>query len=74
MVADSRISPVAGLDSSLMQLRRRTLAQGWIQRLTSIWALGIALICLAHDASCATRNVKDLEHTGVSLVDPWATP
>lgn len=44
MVADSRISPVAGLDSSLMQVRRRTLAQGWIQRLTSIWALGIAFV------------------------------
>lgn len=44
MVADSRISPVAGLDSTLMQVRRRTLAQGWIQRLTSTWALGIAFV------------------------------
>lgn len=44
MVADPRISPVAGLDSSLIQVRRRTLAQGWIQRLTSIWALGIAFV------------------------------
>lgn len=26
------------------QVRRRTLAQGWIQRLTSIWALGIAFV------------------------------
>lgn len=34
----------------------------------------IAAICLAHDASCATRNVKDFEHTGVTLVDPWAAP
>lgn len=32
----------------------------------------IAAICLAHDATCATRNVKDLEHTGVVLVDPWS--
>ncbi|GAA1153364.1 type II toxin-antitoxin system VapC family toxin [Ornithinicoccus hortensis] len=31
----------------------------------------IAAICLAHDARCATRNVKDFEHTGVTLVDPW---
>ena len=33
----------------------------------------IAAICLAHGATCATRNVKDFEHTGVELVDPWKT-
>jgi predicted nucleic acid-binding protein len=32
----------------------------------------IAAICLVHDATCATRNVKDFVHTGVSLFDPWA--
>lgn len=31
----------------------------------------IAAICLAHGATCATRNVKDFQHTGVELVDPW---
>lgn len=31
----------------------------------------IAAICLAHGAACATRNVKDFQHTGVKLVDPW---
>ena len=31
----------------------------------------IAAICLAHDATCATRNVKDFEHTGVALTNPW---
>ena len=31
----------------------------------------IAAICLAHGAVCATRNVKDFQHTGVELVDPW---
>lgn len=31
----------------------------------------IAAICLAHGATCATRNVKDFVHTGVELVDPW---
>ncbi|OYN87639.1 type II toxin-antitoxin system VapC family toxin [Parenemella sanctibonifatiensis] len=31
----------------------------------------IAAICLAHGATCATRNVKDFRHTGVELVDPW---
>lgn len=30
-----------------------------------------AAICLAHGATCATRNVKDFQHTGVELVDPW---
>lgn len=31
----------------------------------------IAAICLAHGATCATRNVKDFLHIGVELVDPW---
>lgn len=31
----------------------------------------IAAICLTHEATCATRNVKDFQHTGVELVDPW---
>ncbi|MBU8577954.1 type II toxin-antitoxin system VapC family toxin [Brevibacterium luteolum] len=31
----------------------------------------IAAICLAHGATCATRNVKDFQHTGVELVGPW---
>lgn len=31
----------------------------------------IAAICLAHGATCATRNVKDFHHAGVELVDPW---
>lgn len=34
----------------------------------------IAAICLAHDATCATRNVKDFARTGVELIDPWAGP
>ena len=34
----------------------------------------IAAICLAHDAACATRNMKDFAHTGVELIDPWAEP
>ena len=31
----------------------------------------IAAICLAHGATCATRNAKDFAHTGVELIDPW---
>lgn len=31
----------------------------------------IAAICLAHSATCATRNVKDFVHTGVELFNPW---
>lgn len=31
----------------------------------------IAAICLAHDATCATRNVKDFAETGVPLLNPW---
>jgi len=31
----------------------------------------IAAICRAHDATLATRNIKDFRDTGVSMVDPW---
>ena len=31
----------------------------------------IASICKSHDAICATRNVKDFQHTGVQLINPW---
>ena len=31
----------------------------------------IAAICRAHDATCATRNVKDFEHAGVAVLNPW---
>jgi len=34
----------------------------------------IAAICLAHNATCATRNVKDFAHTGVQLFNPWDPP
>ncbi|KQV07523.1 type II toxin-antitoxin system VapC family toxin [Leifsonia sp. Root112D2] len=32
----------------------------------------IAAICLAHDATCATRDVRDFSHTEVDLLDPWS--
>lgn len=31
----------------------------------------IAAICRSREAACATRNIKDFVHTGVSLIDPW---
>lgn len=31
----------------------------------------IAAICRAYQAVCATRNIKDFEHTGIELVNPW---
>lgn len=31
----------------------------------------IAAICRVHGATCATRNGKDFEGTGVKLVNPW---
>ncbi len=33
--------------------------------------LQIAAQALAHDATVATRNVKDFEWTGVKLINPW---
>jgi predicted nucleic acid-binding protein len=31
----------------------------------------IASICRRHQATLATRNVKDFQHTGVDVIDPW---
>lgn len=31
----------------------------------------IAAICVSHRAPLATRNTKDFQETGVSLIDPW---
>ena len=31
----------------------------------------IAATCLVHEATLATRNVKDFEGLGVELLDPW---
>jgi toxin FitB len=31
----------------------------------------IAAICRCRGATLATRNVRDFEHTGVELLDPW---
>ncbi|MBI5310867.1 MAG: type II toxin-antitoxin system VapC family toxin [Actinobacteria bacterium] len=33
----------------------------------------IAAICVAHDASLASRNVKDFVGSVESVIDPWAT-
>ena len=32
----------------------------------------IAAICRRHAATLSTRNVKDFEQTGVSVIDPWS--
>lgn len=32
----------------------------------------IAAICRVNGATCATRNVKDFEVTGIELVNPWS--
>jgi hypothetical protein len=34
----------------------------------------IASICLTHQASFATRNTKDFEGLGLTLVNPWLVP
>lgn len=31
----------------------------------------IAAICRTHHATLATRNVRDFQHTGIELVNPW---
>ncbi len=34
----------------------------------------IASICQAHDATLATRNLKDFQDTGIDVIDPWQAP
>jgi predicted nucleic acid-binding protein len=31
----------------------------------------IAAICAIHNATLATRNGKDFEHSGITIIDPW---
>jgi predicted nucleic acid-binding protein len=33
----------------------------------------IASICRIHDATLATRNVKDFSRTGIDVINPWQT-
>ena len=33
----------------------------------------IAAICRAHQAYLSTRNTSDLDHLGLTLIDPWTT-
>jgi predicted nucleic acid-binding protein len=37
----------------------------------SILDAQIAAICRARGAELATRNVKDFEHLGLTVIDPW---
>ena len=34
----------------------------------------IAAICCSHDASLATRNVRDFDAAGLTVLDPWTAP
>lgn len=51
------------------RLRARQESVG---RPVSVEDVMIAAICLAGGHSLATRNVRDFEHAGIELHDPWA--
>ncbi|MFL6111637.1 MAG: type II toxin-antitoxin system VapC family toxin [Catenulispora sp.] len=38
----------------------------------SVFDAQIAAVCQARSATLATRNAKDFEDTGVTVVDPWS--
>jgi predicted nucleic acid-binding protein len=42
-----------------------------IGRPISVFDAQIAAVCQARSATLATRNVKDFEGTGVTVIDPW---
>lgn len=75
---DAAIEPFRGTrsilafdDASAAHYARILLAREAAGRPISTADAQIAAICLAHSATCATRNVKDFAHTGVDLLDPW---
>jgi len=39
----------------------------------SVFDAQIAAICMAHSAELVTRNIKDFEDTGLTIIDPWGT-
>jgi toxin FitB len=48
-----------------------TARRGALGRPISQFDAMIASICLSHGAVLATRNVRDFEHCGLPLIDPW---
>lgn len=55
----------ARIQGTLLALRERS------GQPLSIADAQIAAICRVHDATLATRNVRDFVGTGVDVVDPW---
>ncbi|MFT4029708.1 MAG: PIN domain-containing protein [Protaetiibacter sp.] len=41
-------------------------------RVISVPDAQIAAVCLVHDATLATRNVRDFAGCGIRVVNPWA--
>lgn len=68
-----------GWAASMLMLDATSAQRAAVARAAAIKATGycdvpdalIAGIALARGASVATRNIKDFNHFGVSLVDPW---
>lgn len=58
---------------SAIQFAKVAVRRERIGRRTEVPDALIAAICRAHDATLATRNIKDFEETGVELVNPWYT-
>jgi predicted nucleic acid-binding protein len=60
----------AGLQTSLRFFALRRKEIGRPVEMRDIMISGIAL---AHGARLATRNIRDFEHSGLDIVNPWET-
>jgi toxin FitB len=59
--------------SAVLAERARTLGLGLHQIPAKVLDLQIGGIALAYGMQFATRNVKDFEGAGLSLINPWAS-
>lgn len=48
-----------------------SVSRAFGSRPISIFDAQIAAICQSQGAELATRNVKDFEHLGLTVIDPW---
>lgn len=58
-------------DTAAMYYATVSVSRRFGGRPISIFDAQIASICQSQGAQLATRNLKDFEHLGLTLIDPW---
>ncbi len=75
IVLDARFqSRILGFDEESARAYAIIAAQREaIDRRMGVADAQIAAICRTHNATLATRNIRDFEDTGIELINPWDT-